>query len=94
MVLKLKKNYEEIQNKLIDKELFNYYLGENFENDCTNVEEITEEIKEDENDEKKEENEINDNNDNNDDDENYDIDVNKDNCIELEKKNKNDEKTE
>ena len=103
VVLKLKKNYEEIQNKLIDKELFNYYLGENFENDCTNVEEITEEIKEeDENNEKKEENDINDkkeendNNDNENDDENNDddIDENKDNSIDLEEKNKNDEKTE
>ena len=40
IVLKLKKNYEEIQNKLIDQDLFKYYLGDNFENDCTNVEEI------------------------------------------------------
>ena len=35
-----KKNYEEIRDKLIDKELFKYYLGENFENECTNVEDI------------------------------------------------------
>ena len=40
IVLKLKKNYEEIRDKLIDKELFKYYLGENFENECTNVEDI------------------------------------------------------
>jgi len=50
IVLKLKKNYEEIKDKLIDKELFDHYLGEQFENDCTNVEEIN-----DNNEEKKEE---------------------------------------
>ena len=41
IVLKLKKNYEEIQNKLIDQELFNHYLGEEFDNECTNIEEIS-----------------------------------------------------
>ena len=41
IVLKLKKSYEEIQNKLIDQELFNQYLGEEFDNDCTNIEEIS-----------------------------------------------------
>lgn len=40
IVLSLKKNYEEIQNKLIDQKIFNYYLGEDFDNECTNVEEI------------------------------------------------------
>ena len=40
IVLKLKRNYEEIQNKLIDQELFNHYLGEDFDNECTNIEEI------------------------------------------------------
>ena len=50
IVLKLKKNYEEIKDKLIDKEMFSYYLGEKFENDCTNVEDINET-----NEEKKEE---------------------------------------
>ena len=40
IVLNLKKNYEEIQSKLVDQELFNHYLGENFESDCTNIEEI------------------------------------------------------
>ena len=51
IVLKLKKNYEEIKDKLIDKELFDHYLGDKFENDCTNVEEIKED-----NEEKNEEN--------------------------------------
>ena len=51
IVLKLKKNYEEIKDKLIDKELFAHYLGDKFENDCTNVEEIKEN-----NEEKNEEN--------------------------------------
>jgi len=40
IVLNLKKNYEEIQSKLIDQKTFNYYLGEEFDNECTNVEEI------------------------------------------------------
>ena len=40
IVLNLKKNYEEIKNKLIDQELFKHYLGKNFDNDCTNIEDI------------------------------------------------------
>ena len=40
IVLNLKKNYEEIQNKLIDQKIFTYYLGEDFDNECTNIEEI------------------------------------------------------
>ena len=79
IVLKLKKNYEEIKDKLIDKELFDHYLGDKFENDCTNVEEIKEnneekneenilKAKEDININIEKEEEINDiNNDNNDD---------------------------
>jgi len=42
IVLNLKKSYQEIQNKLIDQELFNHYLGEEFDNDCCNVENIEE----------------------------------------------------
>ena len=57
IVLKLKKNYEEIKDKLIDKELFDHYLGEQFENDCTNVEEINDN-NEEKKEEKKEENSI------------------------------------
>ena len=59
IVLKLKKNYEEIQKKLIDQELFNHYLGDKFDNDCTNIEEITDIEKNEEN---NNENEINSNN--------------------------------
>ena len=99
VVLKLKKNYEEIKNKLIDKELFNYYLGENFENECTNVEEITDETKEKEiKEEVEEENDNNDNIDNNNDDNVNDNDnddnENKDNIIDLEENENNDEKIE
>ena len=56
IVLKLKKNYEEIKDKLIDKDLFSHYLGEKFENDCTNVEDIdeTNEEKKEEKEDKKE----------------------------------------
>ena len=57
IVLKLKKNYEEIKDKLIDKELFDHYLGEQFENDCTNVEDINDN-NEEKKEEKKEENSI------------------------------------
>ena len=62
VIIKLKKNYEEIRNKLIDKDLFNYYLGESFDNECTNVEEINtekEEKKEEQSNEEKEIDEIN-----------------------------------
>ena len=61
IVLKLKKNYEEIKDKLIDKELFDHYLGDKFENDCTNVEEIKEKIEDNENDNENEDNNENDN---------------------------------
>ena len=40
IVLNLKENYEKIQNKLIDQELFNHYLGSKFDNECNNIEEI------------------------------------------------------
>ena len=40
IVKNLKKNYEEIQKKLIDQELFNHYLGEEFDTDCCNIEKI------------------------------------------------------
>ena len=78
IVLKLKKNYEDVQDKLIDKDLFNHYLGENFENECTNIEEINsdnEEKKEEKENlngikEKEEENNIDINKDNNNDEKN------------------------
>ena len=62
IVLKLKKNYEEIQNKLIDQELFNHYLGEEFDNECTNIEEISN--IDEENNENNENNENKENNEN------------------------------
>ena len=49
IVLNLKENYEKIQNKLIDPELFNHYLGEKFDNECINIEEIKNIEKMDEN---------------------------------------------
>ena len=60
IVLKLKKNYDEIKDKLIDKELFSHYLGEQFENDCTNVDDINE-TNEEKKEEKKEDNSIKEN---------------------------------
>ena len=38
VIINLKKEYEEIQSKLIDKKLFEKYLGNNFESECKNVE--------------------------------------------------------
>ena len=49
IVLRLKKNYEDIKSKLVDQELFNYYLGENFDNECTNVEDINSDNEKDKN---------------------------------------------
>ena len=40
IVLRLKKSYEEIQNKLIDQDLFTHYLGDEFDKECINIEEI------------------------------------------------------
>ena len=38
VLINLKKDYEDIQSKLIDKKLFEHYLGNNFESDCPNDE--------------------------------------------------------
>ena len=40
VILNLKKEYEEIQSKLIDQNLFTHYLGNDFESDCLNIEDI------------------------------------------------------
>ena len=37
ILINLKKDYENIQSKLIDKNLFIHYLGNDFESDCPNV---------------------------------------------------------
>ena len=37
VLINLKKDYENIQSKLIDKNLFIHYLGNDFESDCPNV---------------------------------------------------------
>ena len=81
IVLKLKKNYEEIQSKLIDRELFSHYLGEDFDNECTNIEEIMSEEKKQNNDEN--ENNINNNEDSNG-KENVDNENKKNNMIKVE----------
>lgn len=46
MIQHLKGVYDEIQGKLIDVDFFKHYLGDNFEADCQNVEEIKEDEKE------------------------------------------------
>ena len=38
IISNLKKEYEEIQSKLIDSNLFTKYLGDNFESQCKNIE--------------------------------------------------------
>ena len=41
VILNLKKQYEEVQSKLIDQELFCHYLGNNFDSECPNIEKET-----------------------------------------------------
>ena len=40
VILNLKKEYEEIQSKLIDQNLFTHYLGNDFDSECLNIEDI------------------------------------------------------
>ena len=47
VIIDLKKEYEEIQSKLIDKNLFEEYLGKDFESECKNIESYIEEEKKD-----------------------------------------------
>jgi hypothetical protein len=42
-IINLRKEYEEVQSKLIDTNLFVQYLGEDFESECKNVESVQEE---------------------------------------------------
>ena len=81
VIINLRKEYEEIQSKLIDKNIFVKYLGDNFESECNN---IIENNKEEEDNNKKENNLKNDeNNEDNDNDENM-HEENKDNIEEKE----------
>ena len=82
-IINLRKEYEEVQSKLIDTNLFVQYLGDNFESECKNIESVQEEEEK----EKEKEKEIKNNNDEN----NDDIDSANDNDI-TEKKNKDLEK--
>ena len=58
IIINLKKEYEEIQSKLIDSNLFIKYLGDDFESECKNIDNMNEdeedkkdiEIKENDND--------------------------------------------
>ena len=45
VLINLKKDYEDIQSKLIDKNLFVHYLGNNYESDCPNIDSNKEEKK-------------------------------------------------
>ena len=46
IIINLKKEYEEVQSKLIDTNLFVQYLGDDFESECKNVESVQEEEEE------------------------------------------------
>jgi hypothetical protein len=46
VIINLKKEYEEVQSKLIDTNLFIQYLGDDFESECRNVESVQEEEEE------------------------------------------------
>ena len=80
-IIALKKDYEEIQGKLIDMKLFVKYLGGGFENDCSDLKESDEEKneEEDENINDEEEDDINEEqeNDNNE----NDNEINKENDV-------------
>ena len=84
VITNLKKEYEEIQSKLIDNNLFVQYLGDNFESECKNIEKI---INEENN------NNIENNKDNNNNEENKNLENikedNEDNKIDEEKDNLN-----
>ena len=84
VITNLKKEYEEIQSKLIDNNLFVQYLGDNFESECKNIEKI---INEENN------NDIENNKDNNNNEENKNLENikedNEDNKIDEEKDNLN-----
>ena len=43
VIVNLRKEYEEVQSKLIDTNLFIQYLGDDFESECRNVESVQEE---------------------------------------------------
>ena len=59
-LISLKREYEEIQNKLIDKKLFENYLGSNFEDDCSENKESDDENNEEKDINIEENNEIDD----------------------------------
>ncbi len=56
VILNLRKEYEEVQSKLIDTNLFVKYLGDDFESECRNVESVHEEEEKEKENEKNEEN--------------------------------------
>ena len=62
VIINLRKEYEEVQSKLIDTNLFVQYLGDDFESECRNVESVQEEEEKE-----KEKNIINNKEENNDD---------------------------
>ena len=83
-IIALKKDYEEIQGKLIDMKLFVKYLGAGFENDCKDIKESDEEKneEEDENINDEEEEEMNEQEENNNDENNKEND-----CVNNENEN-------
>ena len=53
VIINLRKEYEEVQSKLIDTNLFVQYLGDDFESECRNVESVQEEEEKEKEKEKK-----------------------------------------
>jgi len=85
-IINLKKDYEEIQGKLIDMKLFVNYLGSGFDNECNEIKESDEEKneEEDENNNNEEDIEVNEDEEN----ENNEINNEKD-CVNAEDENNN-----
>ena len=76
VIINLRKEYEEVQSKLIDTNLFVQYLGDDFESECRNIESVQEEEKDIDKDKDNEKKIIKNKEENNDD---IDNDIDKDN---------------
>ena len=70
VIINLKKEYEEVQSKLIDNNLFIQYLGDDFESECKNIDNTNKDDN-NKNEKEKESEIIQENDNNNNDNENY-----------------------
>jgi hypothetical protein len=91
VIINLRKEYEEVQSKLIDTNLFVQYLGDDFESECRNIESVQEEEKDIDKDKDNEKKIIKNKEENNDDNDNdIDKDNNNDNDNNVTEKKKED----